>query len=174
MTVRTLHDPRVGYNGPAPAVTVPPPTDPMTAATAARPTDPMTAPERTRTEIAQQLFDAFNSRELDATMELLHPEVVFEPVSGAVLNDGEPYRGYAGMRRYYADVQDHWQRLTVNPVHLREAGNAVVALGHVSGASAAGVLRDAPTTWVFKFEEGLVIHIQVFSDERLAREALGL
>jgi ketosteroid isomerase-like protein len=130
--------------------------------------------ERTRTEIAQQLFDAFNARDVDGALSLLHPDVVFEPVSGAVLNDGEPYRGREGMRRYFADVRAHWRELTVNPVHLREAGNAVVALGHVSGASAAGALRDAPTTWVFKFEEGLAAHIQVFADERLARAALGL
>lgn len=132
------------------------------------------ASSSSRTAIAQRLFDAFNARDLDAALSLLHPDVVFEPVSGAVLNDGEPYRGHAGMRCYFADVQAHWRELTVNPVHLREAGDAVVALGHASGASAAGSLRDAPTTWVFKFDAGLVAHIQVFSDERLAREALGL
>jgi ketosteroid isomerase-like protein len=110
---------------------------------------------------------------LDAALSLLHPDVLFEPVSGAVLNDGEPYCGYEGMRRYFADVQAHWRELTVDPMHLREAGDAVVALGHASGSSAAGSLRDAPTTWVFKFDDGLVAHIQIFSDERLAREALG-
>jgi ketosteroid isomerase-like protein len=131
-----------------------------------------TAP--TRAEIAQRLFDAFNARDLSVALSLLHPEILFEPVSGAVLNDGEPYRGQEGMRRYFLDVQQHWQELTVDPVHLREAGEAVVALGHVSGRSAAGSLQDAPTTWVFKFDGGLVAHIQVFSDERLARRALGL
>ncbi|MGA8364072.1 MAG: nuclear transport factor 2 family protein [Solirubrobacteraceae bacterium] len=135
----------------------------------------MTATQCTRTETAQQLFDAFNARDLDGALGLLHPEIVFEPVSGAVLNDGEPYRGHEGMRGYFADVRAHWRELKVDPVHLREAGNAVVALGHASGASEAGVLRDAPATWVFKFDDGgLVLHIQVFSDERLAREALGL
>jgi ketosteroid isomerase-like protein len=134
----------------------------------------MTATERTRTEIAQQLFDAFNARQLDTALALLHPDVVFAPVSGAVLKGGEPYRGHEGIRRYFADVREHWRELTVNPVHLREAGDAVVALGHSSGASAAGVLHDAPTTWVFKFDGALVLHIQIFSDERLAREALGL
>lgn len=162
MTVRSIHDPAVGYNGAA-----------LVTATV-RPDHPMTVPGHTRTEIAQLLFDAFNTRALDATLVLLHPEIVFEPVSGAVLNDGAPYCGHEGMRRYYADVQAHWRELTVDPIHLREAGNAVVALGHVSGASDAGVLREAPTTWVFKFRDGLVAHIQIFSDQRLAREALGL
>lgn len=131
-----------------------------------------TAPNKT--EIAQRLFDAFNARDLDGALELLHPALVFEPVSGAVINDGEPYRGHEGMRRYFADVHEHWRELTVKPVHLREAGEAVVALGHVSGLGPAGPLKDAPTTWVFKFDGALVAHIQVFSDERLAREALGL
>jgi ketosteroid isomerase-like protein len=162
MTVRAIQAPSVGYKGTA------------LATLTVRQSHPMTVPGRTRTEIAQLLFDAFNARELDATLVLLHPEIVFEPVSGAVLNDGEPYRGHEGMRRYYADVQAHWRELTVDPIHLREAGNAVVALGHVSGASDAGVLREAPTTWVFKFREDLVAHLQIFSDQRLAREALGL
>lgn len=162
MSVRLVHDRPVGYNGAALAITT------------VRPTDPMTVSGRTRTEIAQLLFDAFNARKLEVTLALLHPEIVFEPVSGAVLNDGEPYHGHEGMRRYYADVRAHWRELTVDPTHLREAGNAVVALGHVNGASDAGLLRDAPTTWVFKFRDGLVAHIQIFSDQRLAREALGL
>jgi hypothetical protein len=36
------------------------------------------------------------------------------------------------------------------------------------------VLDNVPTTWVFKFEQDLIAHIQVFSDERLARAALGV
>lgn len=127
-----------------------------------------------RSDIAQRLFDAFNARDLDTALLLLDDAVVFEPVSGAVINDGEPYLGKEGMHRYFADVHEHWRELKVAPVQLREAGDAVVALGHVSGSSAAGTLDGAPTTWVFKFAGGLVTHIQVFSDERLAREALGL
>ena len=157
MAVRAMTSASVGYNGPVAAA------DSVGAMASS-----------SRTEIAQQLFDAFNARDLEAVLSLLHPDVVFEPVSGAVLNEGEPYRGHDGMRRYFADVQEYWRDLTVNPAHLREAGNAVVALGHVSGAGTVGVLRDAPTTWVFKFDDGLVAHIQVFSDQRLAREALGL
>lgn len=124
-----------------------------------------------RTEIVQQLFNAFNARDLDTALSLLHPEIVFEPVSGAILNKGEPYVGEDGMRQYFADVQAHWQELVVKPVHVRAAGDAVVALGHASGRSAEP-LEDAPATWVFKFDGDLVIHIRIFSDEHLARQAL--
>jgi ketosteroid isomerase-like protein len=126
------------------------------------------------TEVVQRLFDAFNARDMADAWSLLDPEIVFEPVSGAVLNGGEPYLGEQGMHRYLADVQEHWQELTVNPVHMRAAGDAVVALGQVNGRSAEGSLDAVPTTWVFKFKDGRVAQIQVFSDERLARLALGL
>lgn len=147
----------------------------------AAPTKPAVSPAKAeavpaKVEIAQRLFDAFNARDSDGVLALLAPDIIFEAVSGAVLNGGEPYRGHNGMRRYFADVREHWQELTVEPVHLREAAAAVVALGHVSGRSSAGTLDDAPTTWVFKFNpsSGLVDRLQIFSDERLAREALGL
>jgi ketosteroid isomerase-like protein len=124
-------------------------------------------------EIVVSLFDAFNRRDLDGALLLLDPEIVFEPVTRVVLNDGEPYRGHEGMRRYFEDVQRHWSELRVNPVQVRSAGAAVVALGQTTGR-AAGSLTGAPTTWVFKFKDGLVARIQVFSDERLARQALGV
>jgi hypothetical protein len=57
---------------------------------------------------------------------------------------------------------------------VRAAGDAVVALGHATGRSAAGSLDDVPATWVFKFDDDLVAHIRIFSDEHLARQALGL
>jgi ketosteroid isomerase-like protein len=124
--------------------------------------------------IARRLFDAFNRRDIETALGLLHPDVVFEPVSGAILNDGQPYRGHEGMRRYFADVQEHWHELHVTPVHTRAAGDAVVALGQTSGRGPAGPLDGAPTTWVFKFKDDLAAHIQVFSDERLARKALAV
>lgn len=124
-----------------------------------------------RTEIVEQLFDAFNTRDLDTALSLLHPEIVFEPVSGAVLNEGEPYVGKDGMRQYFADVQAHWQELIVKPVHVRAAGDAVVALGHATGKGVAP-LEDVPATWVFKFAGDLVAHIRIFADEHLARQAL--
>jgi ketosteroid isomerase-like protein len=120
----------------------------------------------------RRLFDAFNDRDVATGLSLLHPEVVFQAVTGAVMNEGEPYRGHEGMRRYFAQVEEHWQELQVTPVQVRAAGGAVVALGHANGTGAGGSVRDAPTTWVFKFKDGLVSQVQVFSDERLARQAL--
>jgi ketosteroid isomerase-like protein len=129
---------------------------------------------RARQETVERLFEAFNRRDMPAALGLLHPDLVFEPVSATAMGHDEPYRGHDGIRRYFADITEHWQELTVNPVHVRAAGDAVVALGQTKARGRGGLLDDVPTTWVFKFEQDLVVHIQVFSDERLARAALGL
>jgi ketosteroid isomerase-like protein len=125
-----------------------------------------------KAEVVECLFKAFSERDLLRTLALMHPEIVFEPMTAAVTRAGEPYRGHEGMRRYVEDVEAHWDELHVHPVQVRAAGRAVVVLGMVSGRGAAGSFEDAPTTWVLKFRDGLVSHIQIFSDARHVREAL--
>ncbi len=122
--------------------------------------------------LVRRLLEAFNRRDVDAVLCLLHEDVVFEPVSGVLLNFGQPYLGHAGVRLYFEHVAEHWRELQVTPFQIRAAGAAVVALGQTSGVGPGGALDAAPTTWVFKFRNGLVAQIQIFSDERLARRAL--
>ena|ERR1700733_7622859 len=123
--------------------------------------------------LVMRMFDAFNSRDVESSLlPMLHRDVVFEPVSGVVMNEGKPYIGHDGIRLYFRHVAEHWQQLEVNPMQTRRAGTAVVALGQVSGKGPGGILDAVPTTWVFKFRDGLVAQIQIFSDERLARRAL--
>ena len=83
----------------------------------------------------------------------MHTDVVFQPMTAAVTRNGEPYRGHEGIRRYTEDVETHWQQLTIRLKQIRSAGQAVVALGLVSGSGSGGSFEDAPTTWVVKFKE---------------------
>jgi ketosteroid isomerase-like protein len=142
-----------------PAPTLPPTGTPLTH-------------EPSNDEIVRTLFDAFSRRDLQGAVELMHPDVVFQPMTAAVTRAGEPYRGHEGIRRYTEDVEAHWERLTIRLKQIRSAGRAVVALGLVSGSGAGGSFEDAPTTWVIKFREGRVEHLQIFSDERYVTSAL--
>jgi ketosteroid isomerase-like protein len=123
-------------------------------------------------EVLARLFEAFSGRDLPGALDLVHPEVVFQPMTAAVTQAGEPYRGHEGIRRYARDIESHWEELTIKPTQIRAAGQAVVALGLVSGRGAGGSFEDAPTTWVVKFRDGLVVHAQIFSDERHVVSAL--
>jgi ketosteroid isomerase-like protein len=118
------------------------------------------------------LFEAFSRREVERALELMHPDVVFAPMTATVTQDGEPYRGHAGIRRYTEDVERHWRQLTIQLKQIRSAGSAVVALGLVSGRGEEGSFEDAPTTWMVRFRDGLVAHVQIFSDKRYVTAAL--
>jgi ketosteroid isomerase-like protein len=128
---------------------------------------------QSREQIAARLFDAFNRRDIEGSLELLHPDFDFRPVTAVALRDGEPYLGHDGFREYMDDVERHFDELLVNPTHIRAAGDAVVALGQVSG-SAAGVPFDGvATTWMLKFSDDRVIRLHIFADQRNMMDILG-
>jgi ketosteroid isomerase-like protein len=129
--------------------------------------------ELSREQVIDLLFDAFNRRDTTSALWLLDPEIVFEPMTATVTQNGEPYRGHEGIKRYMQDVQTHWLKLTLRPGHIRVAGDAAVTLGTVSGHGAAGSFEDVPTTWIFKFRNGRVVRVQIFSDPRALATALG-
>lgn len=124
-------------------------------------------------QVVVRLFEAFSRRRWQDALPLLTDDVVFAPMTAQVTRGGEPYRGHDGMLRYIADVEEQWEELTLRPTQIKAAGNAVVALGLVSGRGAAGAFEDAPTTWMFKFRGGQVAHAQIFSDASHVVDALG-
>lgn len=127
---------------------------------------------QSREETAVRLFEAFNRRDVEAALQLVHPEMVFRPISALAIRGGEPYRGHDGIRAYMEDVETYFEELTVSPTQIRAAGDAVVALGEVSGRTAAGPFGGVATTWMMKFTDGLVFQAQIFSDERSVMDIL--
>jgi ketosteroid isomerase-like protein len=122
--------------------------------------------------VVRSLFEAFSRRDLPTALDLVHPEVVFQPMTAAVTRAGEPYCGHKGIRRYAQDVAENWDELTAQPVQIRAAGDAVVVLGMLSGRGRGGAFENAPTTWVVKLRDGKVVAAQIFSDERNVQDAL--
>lgn len=138
-----------------------------------RPGVPRTGNVLAEEQVVVRLFEAFSHRRLQDALSLLTDDVVFIPMTAQVTRDGEPYRGHEGIRSYVADVERRWDELTLRPTQIKAAGNAVVAIGLVSGRGAAGEFVDAPTTWMFKFRGEQVAYVQIFSDRSHVKEALG-
>lgn len=145
----------------------------MTSSTIAGPPVPRAKDLLVKEQIVGELFEAFSSRRTVDVLSLLTDDVVFVPMTAKVTQAGEPYRGHDGMRRYFFDVEAQWAQLTIRPTQIKAAGNAVVALGLVSGRGVAGSFENAPATWMFKFRGERVAHIQIFSDTSYVLGALG-
>jgi ketosteroid isomerase-like protein len=82
-------------------------------------------------EVVRQLFDAFNSEDIELILAFTHPEFEVE-VPAALSAEPDIYRGHAGMRRYWESFQDVMDEIRFVPERLWEAGETVVAATHIT------------------------------------------
>jgi ketosteroid isomerase-like protein len=130
--------------------------------------------EPTKTDLARVVFDAFNRREIDAALKVIDAQVEFIAPTAEMANEGKPYVGHAGMRKYYADVAAVWKQLDVTPTEIREVDDAVLVLGRVYGRAEGGYIQDSPAQWVLRFREGRIWRIRVFTNRSAAFAEVGL
>jgi ketosteroid isomerase-like protein len=120
------------------------------------------------------VFDAFNRRDIDAALAVVDEQVEFLAPTAEIANDGKPYVGHDGMRKYYSDVAAVWKELEVTPTDLREVGDAVLALGRVYGRAEGGYIQDSPAQWVMRFRSGRIWWIRVYTNRSAAFADIGL
>lgn len=113
-------------------------------------------------QLVRALYEAFARRDVDAVVALIDPACEFRPFGTSNLTGrDEPYIGPEGIRRYFADVDEHWDELVIEPLDFRSAGTSVIVFGNVRGSSAEGRL-ETQATWIWKLRDGLAIDGRVF------------
>ncbi len=128
----------------------------------------------TKTDLARVVFDAFNRRDIVAALEVVDDEVEFFAPTAEMANEGKPYVGHAGMRKYYEDVAAVWKELEVMPSQMREVDDAVLVLGRVYGRAEGGYIQDSPAQWVMRFRGQRIFWIRVFTNRSAAFAEVGL
>jgi ketosteroid isomerase-like protein len=122
--------------------------------------------------IVRRVFEAFSSRDVEGMIALLDPEVLFEPVP-TFARPHKSYLGHEGMRQYFGDVSQTWERLDVNIQEYRAAGSYVIAFGRIY-ASGGGSVADDPASFVWRLENGKVVWGKVFRRRGEALDVVGL
>jgi ketosteroid isomerase-like protein len=130
--------------------------------------------QHTKTELAYLVFDAFNRRDIDAAIAMVDDDVRFFAPTAEMANEGEPYVGHVGMRKYYEDVAAVWQELEVTPSEIREVDDAVLVFGRVYGRAEGGYIQDSPAQWVMRFHDERVSWIHVYTNRSAALAEVGL
>lgn len=113
--------------------------------------------ENAKIDFVRRTFEAFNARDLEALLATVHPEIEFLPVTRAVANQGQPYRGHEGIRKYFLDVAEVWQELRVTPRSYVELGDHVAAYGRVYGRAGDGTVVDSPADWIWEIRDGKIV-----------------
>jgi ketosteroid isomerase-like protein len=127
--------------------------------------------------MSQHSIDTFR-RAVDAIgrgdvsiVEIVHPEVVFEPLRSAT--EGA-FVGHDGVRRFIADTAETFELFEPFYPDIREIGDRLLAIGTIRmRGRGSGVESDARTAAVVEFRDGLIWRYKDYGEPRLAREAAG-
>src|SRR5262245_52400874 len=113
-------------------------------------------------ELARKAFDAFSRRDVEALLEISEPDIQFYAVTGELSDDAGPshdrgaYWGHDGLRSYFADVDQVWAKIDVEPREFQEAGGFLLVTGHVKASDRNGLRVDSDVQWLWKIREGKI------------------
>ena len=129
---------------------------------------------RENVEIVRRLYERLAEDGLEATLDLFHPDVVWEDLD--LLPGAGTYRGHAGLREAFARFYDAWGDLAFDAEQLIDAGDAVVVVGHRwhGTGKASGTPIDTLVWNVLWLREGKLVRRQAFQTRDAALEAAGL
>jgi ketosteroid isomerase-like protein len=125
-------------------------------------------------ELVRRGMEAWNREDLAELMALSDPDVEFVSIFAGM--EGRTYRGYDGLREYFADIRDTWSEFHRDIEEIIDAGgDQVIVSFHLRGtARASGVSVDENVTTVFRLRNGQLYRMIVFRDRDDALEAAGL
>jgi ketosteroid isomerase-like protein len=127
-------------------------------------------------EVVRQMFEAFNSEDIDHIVSFAHPEVVVE-IPGAVSAEPDTYRGPDGIRRYFSSFQDAMDEIRFEPERLwdvRDSDSVVVALRLTAKGRQTEIAVEQRTGAVWTVRDGKVVGVRTYASLSEALEAAGV
>ena len=127
---------------------------------------------RENPDLTLRMYEAFNRRDLDAMLALMHDEIEIEPRLGLLEDD---YRGHEGVRRWWSNLLDCLPDYTAEVEQLQDLGD--MTLGRIRGAGqgAASTTPVVETWWQsIRWRDGRCIWWRNFATEAKALEAIQL
>jgi ketosteroid isomerase-like protein len=122
-------------------------------------------------ELIDRIYAAWNRGDVDGVVECCTADAQVRPFLSDLA--GSVYRGHEGIRRWYADANDAWERLLAEPEEVIEDGNRVLIRVHAKAhGSESDIDVDAHIVHLARVADGRVARIDGFGSERDARRAL--
>jgi hypothetical protein len=94
-----------------------------------------------------KLIEAFNRRDLQSYLELMDPELEFIPYE-VYLEGGDPYRGHAGIRRWWKELFAVLPDVRAEVFEIRDFGSRTVVHGRIYGRGAGSGAPIERTMWL--------------------------
>jgi ketosteroid isomerase-like protein len=134
----------------------------------------MSSEADTNIPLIKQLFHRFAARDSEGVRELLSPDIEWIQMEG--FPGGGRFVGVdAVFEGVFGRLRDMWEGWKAVPTEYRDAGDAVLVLGHYDGTwPATGRSFRAGFAHLYSVREGRIVRFQQFTDTALIAEAMGL
>ena len=114
-------------------------------------------------------YAAFSRGEVEAVMDLLHPDVEWVPPTSSL--DPQPLRGRDAVRRYLAP--NFFESQSAEPIEVLEEGDRVLVIARVRARGReSGVELDQTAYHLWTVAEGRAVRFAAFVDRDEALAAL--
>jgi ketosteroid isomerase-like protein len=124
-------------------------------------------------EVVERAIAAVNARDIEAALACYTEDIELHTPLVAV---GGIYQAPAGIRRFFADVEDAVPDFRLNLERVRAIGpdRVLVFLDITASGRASGLPTGRPTANVYELLDGKIRRVRVFADRQQALEAVGL
>jgi ketosteroid isomerase-like protein len=125
-------------------------------------------------ELTLLALDAWNRRDVEATVALWDPEGVWYPAIEGITEAGSTYRGHAGVRRYFEDLAEYSEESHAEFPEVHDLGEQVLGLGHLRMRFASGVELDQEVALLHTWRDGKCLEARTWLSHAEALQAAGL
>jgi ketosteroid isomerase-like protein len=126
-------------------------------------------------EALRRAATAANNKDPSVLVELLDPEVVWEPTNRQALDLVGTYRGLQEVQGFFARWEQAWEDWEWSHPEMRANGDKVFTRMHLWGRGRGSGLEVEGDVWqVWSFRDGKVIHYTDYETREQALEAAGL
>jgi ketosteroid isomerase-like protein len=124
-------------------------------------------------EIVRRAHEALNAGNIEELVSLCNQDFELD-MSDRVFNPAT-YRGHDGIRRFYSEVLEVWERYVWEPEEVRDEGDVVVALLRTKGRGrGSGVEIDRKTAMIWTVRAGKALRLRFYREPERALEAAGV
>ena len=124
-------------------------------------------------EVVRRFWDAFNRGDVDALFADAAEDVEFQ--EDPTFPEAGIYRGRDQILAYLASFQEGMADHRFEIEELRDLGDHVLAFLHEKARGASsGIDVDQRPAFLYKFRDGVIVHVRAYLDRVEALKAVGL
>ena len=116
-------------------------------------------------------YEAWSRRDIDALLEVVHPEAEARPILGANIGISV-YRGREGLREWFRDLHQEWETFQTRVVQIDARGDRALLTVEVQARGrASGVVIEGDLYHLVEIRDGLIMRLEAFRDRDTAVKA---